>query len=360
MRAGMRLAMGMCAAVGLTALVFAASAVAKPGHVIVGDSSAGEVLRLKPNGHVSLISDDERLGAPNDSVFAANGQLYVADYEAFAPAGAVFEVNPKTGKTKVLAKEDPLQQPDGIALAPDGDLYVTDLEADGGSLFEVTLPEGEVNLISDDPELTGALGVVAPPGSDPIVEGDGALVAVDPGTGSVDVITDGSYTGGDGLTRAPDGTLYAVDSGENELLGIDPLTGDTAVAAPEAFAQGYGLAFDFEGRVLTTDDDSVWAVDPAEDTNDLLADEFEYAEGLEVEPPKCEGRTATVVGTEGKDTIQGSEFKDVIAGLGGKDTLAGLEGRDRICGGDGPDTILGGPEDDRCDGGKGRDDLTSC
>jgi sugar lactone lactonase YvrE len=354
----MRVGTGICAAIGLVAAILAAPAGAKPGDVIVGDADAEQVLRLKPNGNISVISDDDRLDSPSDSVFGSNGKLYVVDYDAFDPAAAVFSINPKTGKTKVLAKEDPLIQPDGIALAPNGDLYVTDIEAN--ALFRVELPGGDVELVSDDSDLAGSIGVVAPPDGDPFVEGADAIVQVDPISGDADPITDGDYGAGDGLTRSPDGTLYATDVSGSTLRSIDPVTGVDTLAAPEAFSQSYGLAFDFEGRVLVTDDNNVWAVDPAEDTNDLLSDDFGYAEGLEVEPPKCEGRTATIVGTEGDDTIDGSPFDDVMVGLGGEDTLAGSGGDDRICGGDGGDDIDGQGGRDRCDGGKGRDELTSC
>ena len=111
MNAGTRVGTGIwaAAAIGLVAAILAVPAAAKPGDVIVGDADAEQVLRLKPNGNISLISDDDRLDSPNDSVFGSNGKLYVADYDAFDPAGAVFSINPKTGKTKVLAKEDPLR-----------------------------------------------------------------------------------------------------------------------------------------------------------------------------------------------------------------------------------------------------------
>ncbi|HEV2754778.1 MAG TPA: calcium-binding protein [Actinomycetota bacterium] len=55
----------------------------------------------------------------------------------------------------------------------------------------------------------------------------------------------------------------------------------------------------------------------------------------------CDGRDATVVGTEGSDVLDGTSGFDVIAGLGGDDTIKGLEGTDFICGGAGHDTLYG-------------------
>jgi Ca2+-binding RTX toxin-like protein len=78
--------------------------------------------------------------------------------------------------------------------------------------------------------------------------------------------------------------------------------------------------------------------------------------------PKCFGRTATIIGTQGKDSIQGTGSADVIIGLAGNDTIDALGGRDRVCGGRGRDIIWGDhpdfltrPAGDRLRGGPGRD-----
>src|SRR5689334_16752663 len=68
--------------------------------------------------------------------------------------------------------------------------------------------------------------------------------------------------------------------------------------------------------------------------------------------PKCDGRTATIVGTTGDDVIMGTAKPDVIVGLGGNDTVDGQGGDDVICGSDGADTLLGGPGADRLFGGR--------
>ena len=62
------------------ALALVATAGAKPGDIIVGDSGSDEVLRVKPKtGATTLISDDVRFVDPNDTVFGPNGMIYVAD-----------------------------------------------------------------------------------------------------------------------------------------------------------------------------------------------------------------------------------------------------------------------------------------
>ncbi len=76
------------------------------------------------------------------------------------------------------------------------------------------------------------------------------------------------------------------------------------------------------------------------------------------EPPViCQGREATIIGTDGKDKLRGTSKKDVISGLGGNDTISGLGGNDTVCGDGGNDVLTGGGGRDKLNGGKGRDRL---
>ena len=91
-------------------------------------------------------------------------------------------------------------------------------------------------------------------------------------------------------------------------------------------------------------------------------------------PPKCFGREATIVGTNGRDTLNGTAGADVIVAKGGRDFVYGKGGDDLIClgsgrrgrgvyddvvesafGGRGNDKIDGGPDDDAIDGEAGAD-----
>lgn len=80
----------------------------------------------------------------------------------------------------------------------------------------------------------------------------------------------------------------------------------------------------------------------------------------------CAGRKATIVGTNGADTLRGTPKADVIVGNGGDDRIFGAGGNDIICGnagndyvqgGPGADLIIGGYGNDRALGGPGNDDL---
>jgi hypothetical protein len=72
---------------------------------------------------------------------------------------------------------------------------------------------------------------------------------------------------------------------------------------------------------------------------------------------KCGGKTATIVGTAGRNRLKGTKKRDVIAALGGKDVVRGLGGDDIVCGGAGNDRLIGGGGDDTLIGGKGKDVL---
>lgn len=81
---------------------------------------------------------------------------------------------------------------------------------------------------------------------------------------------------------------------------------------------------------------------------------------------RCHGKVATIVGTQGDDSLRGTSGDDVIAGLGGIDDISGRGGDDLICGGPTPrrldghgypvwEYLDGGTGDDHIFGGDGRD-----
>ena len=71
----------------------------------------------------------------------------------------------------------------------------------------------------------------------------------------------------------------------------------------------------------------------------------------------CDGKAATIVGTNGADNLRGTSGRDVIVGLGGNDEIDGLGGNDVICGNAGNDEIDGGRGNDWLHGGAGHDEI---
>jgi Ca2+-binding RTX toxin-like protein len=73
--------------------------------------------------------------------------------------------------------------------------------------------------------------------------------------------------------------------------------------------------------------------------------------------PTCNGKPATIVGTDGGDNLGFTRGPDVIVGLGGNDDLDGGRGNDVICGGDGRDSLEGTGGRDTLFGEAGKDTL---
>ncbi len=73
--------------------------------------------------------------------------------------------------------------------------------------------------------------------------------------------------------------------------------------------------------------------------------------------PKCQGVTATIVGTRKADRIIGTSKRDVIVAKGGADKVFGRGGNDLICGGPGNDRLVGQGGIDKLIGGAGADKL---
>jgi Ca2+-binding RTX toxin-like protein len=77
----------------------------------------------------------------------------------------------------------------------------------------------------------------------------------------------------------------------------------------------------------------------------------------EAEPPRCHGRQAEIVGTDGDDVLHGTPERDVIWGGPGDDEIRSSLGNDLVCGGGGDDVLHGGRGNDEVDGGPGTDQV---
>ena len=72
--------------------------------------------------------------------------------------------------------------------------------------------------------------------------------------------------------------------------------------------------------------------------------------------PRCHGRQAKIIGTDGADTLHGTPSRDVIWGGDGDDKIYGSLGNDLLCGSRGTDLVHGGRGNDEVDGGAGQRD----
>lgn len=106
---------------------------------------------------------------------APNGDLLVADENAFGGSGGVIRVDRDTGeRTTVSQNQSPIggpsfSAPTGIALLPNGDIVVTD--GAGASVIRVDRNTGERTLVSDNqsppggPSFAIPVGIAVEPGS---------------------------------------------------------------------------------------------------------------------------------------------------------------------------------------------------
>ena len=93
---------------------------------------------------------------------------------------------------------------------------------------------------------------------------------------------------------------------------------------------------------------------PGADGADMGAFEVQGA----VPTGTCQGKPATISGTENRDVLTGTAGNDVIVGFGGNDIIKALRGDDLVCAGDGQDQVTGGLGDDELHGEGGKDRMT--
>jgi Ca2+-binding RTX toxin-like protein len=339
--------------------IAAAPAAAKPGDLIVGDSDAGAVLRIDPNsGAQSLVADDSAFGSPDGIAFDARGNTFVVDYGA----DAVFRIG-RNGGVSTVASGAPFTNPSYIDYSPDRNLYVADQDAD--TLFNLDPGGGEPAPFSADVAVPFSVEVAHD--ASLFASGTDGVFRVDRVSGDATDIAPGLFVPG-GLTLAPDGILYMADGFES-VFRIDPKARSFSALVDESaeIANAYDVAVHPNGFLYLVSTQggvgTIQRLDPATGALTEIASEsdpgalLDFPEGIEVQPPKCKGRVANIVGSEKNDKLKGSKFPDVIAGLGGKDKIKGVKGNDRLCGGKGKDKLKGGPGKDKLLGQGGKDKL---
>lgn len=86
---------------------------------------------------------------------------------------------------------------------------------------------------------------------------------------------------------------------------------------------------------------------------------FTFAPPARADHLACQGRTTTIDGGSGNETITGTPGDDVINADAGNDRIDGAGGSDVICGGDGNDRLVSAGGVDVLDGGAGNDRLAA-
>jgi uncharacterized delta-60 repeat protein len=275
---------------------------------------------------------------------------------------------------------------EAVAVQPDGKIVLTGYIGNTSSL---NVYRRNVNG-SYDPTFGGGDGEasvtgVANGGEDLIIQSDGKIVvaaysrAADADGAVVRLLptgyVDATFGGNSGarvdlgsdeelssLSLRPGGGVVALgytDAGEDYFLAAFGSDGrpDTAFGpggaalVPGGLSTGYTVAVQPDGKVVVAGDDG------KTNTNAVV---YRFVGDHQAAPqaaPTCQGRPATIVGTEGNDRLKGTRKADVVVALGGADVVKGLDGDDVVCGGAGNDRLQGGAGRDRLYGEAGKDRL---
>jgi uncharacterized delta-60 repeat protein len=352
------------------------------GIAIAGSSSSGYwITRLSSAGAEETPPNQENafssLARVTDAALAPDGTIVVLGYQTPPSGGrdmtiARFKVDGSLDKsfggTGMVATgaADGDDYADRLIVQPDGKLLVLGT-SEGGETQSIVRRFGTDGKVDQS---FGDGGVAAPDfsGSDQpagfAVQPDGKILVAattipDYEFGAARLDSNGaidpSYANGGKRTIKYDGFAIAGAS------GLDP-AGRFVIAGSQIRLVG-GTATESHVAVARLLPDP----QPAGDSTPGPGDSGQPVEqpiqqpdtGAPTAPPRpsCAGKTATIVGTPGKDRIRGTRRSDVIVALGGNDVVSGLDGHDVVCGGTGNDTITGGRGRDVLRGEAGRDKL---
>ncbi len=259
------------------------------------------------------------------------GDIFVRD-RATATTILVSRASGAAGKPSDVESQEAAISADGLHVAFESDAKLTGQRGYGPNVFVRDIATGTTKLVTVGEKLMAGYSK-----RDPSISADGRYVAFE--------------TGGNGLTAVD--TANRVDVFVRDMQrgvtvdasragGALGVPGDGPSFDPSISADGTYVAFDSRATNLSGSEQG--------DFSDVFRRRPVYAK--EQPLPECAGRTATIIGTGGKDTLTGTKRSDVILGLGGDDRIRGLTGADTICAGPGRDVVDAGPN-----GGHGGDDL---
>jgi streptogramin lyase len=345
---------GLVLATLATLAVSVAPAAAKPGDIIIGTDGDGSVLRLSADGSTqSEIASGPPVATPGGLDFARNGTLYFADYDL----PGVVSVDPRSGDASVLSDDLAFfDEPLDLDVGPDGQIYVAEDFAQ--SILRVNPKTGAVATLADNLNFPYSVAVL-PNRQIYFVDGTEVL-NVDPRTLDVSPVVDIPTASLVGIEQTPRRTFYVTDDSNATIYEVNPRTRTfDEVASGDLLVGFYNPGLETRGTIIIGDTSTnrIVRVNPRTGDQSYVGGPLGGVspEGIAIEPPKCKGKMATIVGSTKRDKLKGSKFGDVIVGLKGNDKIKGGKGRDLICGGKGKDRLKGQAGRDKLKGGPGKD-----
>ena len=224
--------------------------VAPDGTVIVGIISTGEIVRVTPNGTASRLAQVPLpAGGLLIGVLALDSTNVYALVQTNDDKTGVWLISQHGLSVKQIAKLPVGSLPNDLIADAQGRLYVTDTI--GGRVFRVQ-PTGAVetwaahslllgNVASPGPLgfPLGANGIAMAPSRDAVyvaVSEKARIVRIpirpDGSAGPVTVVAENrALDGADGIDVGPNGVIYASVNGQNQIVAVDPATGSVDVVA---------------------------------------------------------------------------------------------------------------------------------
>jgi DNA-binding beta-propeller fold protein YncE len=249
--------------------------------ILRADAATGTLTEVSRNG-----GQGNLFVHPYDLAVAPDGGLIVVDMGQFAsdsPAadGAVVRVDPTTGVQSLVSRGGALVDPAGVAIAPDGALFVVENvgEQRVPAVIRIDPRSGAQSTVTQAGELCNPFGIAFEPGGDlvvadygslevdgrPIVEcptrPTGALIRVEPSTGSQTLVSEGGlFRSPFGLAVRPDGGILVANEGvaaTAAVVAVDPSTGEqrtvTANVADDLFRFPERIALAPNGHLFVSD-----------------------------------------------------------------------------------------------------------
>jgi sugar lactone lactonase YvrE len=302
------------------ALPIPAQATIRRGDIVVADSANQRIVRVKPaTGAVKVLSDNSvstaaggeaDLAFPLDVMLAGNGDVLVADRDAFG-VGGVIRVDRSTGAQTAVSSNAistgaggtaEFSAPAGIARLK-GELYVTD-HGSPPKVVQVNPATGAEHLVTADDKLQHPALLAADPAANSLLIADadafggpGGVIRVTPASATQHgVSSDHLFDTPSGITPAPNGSVFVTDQsafgGSGGVIRVNPTTGaQRKVSARGKFEDPYGIARAATGNLIVTDTNGsnpgsgrVFRVDPATGTQHLIADSLYNPLGVAIAP----------------------------------------------------------------------------
>lgn len=366
----------------------------------------GRIIRLNDSGSETGAYSGADFVEPSGIALAPNGDLLVADAEAFGTLGGIIRLNPTTGAKIRDYQGGNFVEPSGLANLPDGSILVVDQDAFAGGCLDPEGKSGCGGVIKLNPD-TGAQTrfdsgaafwnptaiAIAPNGDVLVVDldapasgGAGRVFRLNAAGAQIAVYTIDGAVEPSGIAVDSAGDMYVVDAVAFQEHGGVFRLNSSGQKTREYFGGGFdeptGIALAWNGDLLVADQDAGGAFesgpggvirvnrDSAAQTTYTSAN-FVNPAAVAVEPgtpptpppppppapATCQGLQATLSGTTANETLKGTPVRDVILGLDGNDTVKAMAGHDRVCAGRGKDKVYGGKGKDRLNGEAGNDRL---